>query len=383
LLIWYTKIIKTKTYTFNMQNPIQISSFSSFFNFNQIFATKIGFYNLNFGEVVWIIATTVFALIGILIFNLLIVRKLAVFNSKNPKLDSKISLINTAVHKINEIGNPFYISAILASVGKYAQIEPLTSNFFVPAFLIIAGYYLTGILRPLLVYIFSKSLIKVPDEETDKATVQILNIIIGLTLWVSYFLFVCKVLNFNLTLILGSISLSSVAVAFAAQNVFADMFATFTIYVDKPFVVGDQIVIDSFTGTVKRVGLKSTRLKLLDGDELVVSNKELTNAKIRNLKQITFRKVVERLVLVNSPDGSNFDNKTAKKAREILIKIINEIDQIQLRRVTILQIEPDGVTIEYIYNIPNQDNSEYMRTQELINLKVLEQFEEAKIKLIK
>ncbi|GAJ12628.1 unnamed protein product, partial [marine sediment metagenome] len=84
---------------------------------------------------------------------------------------------------------------------------------------------------------------------------------------------------------------AGIAIAFALQNVLSDVFSAFSIYFDKPFEIGDFIIVGDYAGTVQKIGMKSTRVKLLQGEELVLSNRELTTASVRNFKKMSKRRI--------------------------------------------------------------------------------------------
>jgi small-conductance mechanosensitive channel len=103
----------------------------------------------------------------------------------------------------------------------------------------------------------------------------------------SYFMFA----TFDLTGAVVGLGVGGIAIAFALQSTLSDFFSAFSIYFDHPFEIGDFIVVGEYSGTVTSIGVKSTRLKLLQGEELIISNKELTSTQVRNFRKLDKRRV--------------------------------------------------------------------------------------------
>jgi small-conductance mechanosensitive channel len=104
-------------------------------------------------------------------------------------------------------------------------------------------------------------------------------------------------LGINVTTLVGGISITGIAVAFVLQNIFADLFASLSIYFDKPFATRDEIQIGEDVSIVRQIGLKTTHIKTVTSEELVMSNKELTNDRIRNYKKLQTRRFIINFTL--------------------------------------------------------------------------------------
>ena len=102
-------------------------------------------------------------------------------------------------------------------------------------------------------------------------------------------------LGVNVTSIVASLGIGGIAVALAAQNILSDIFSSFSIYFDRPFEIGDYIQLGTDTGTVEKIGSKTTRIRTMQGEELIVSNQELTTARVQNFKRMEERRVAVKL----------------------------------------------------------------------------------------
>ena len=115
---------------------------------------------------------------------------------------------------------------------------------------------------------------------------DMLTLISSIVLWVFGGLFVLSNLGIEITSLIAGLGIGGIAVAFALQGILSDLFASFSIYFDKPFRIGDFIIVGADSGTVEKIGVKSTRIRTLQGEELVISNAELTSARLQNFKKM-------------------------------------------------------------------------------------------------
>lgn len=327
------------------------------------------------GSIVLIILT---ALVALQVIKFLKYRVLKAINHFAEK--HKLKVLDLVVDQLAHIGNPFFISATLFFIGNtFEPLNEINRSIFFPIFVMICGFYSISIIKSLLLWFITATLVNAesPEEEkTDEAFIQMVQTITGIMTYIIVLIGVGQILNWNLTAIISVLGVSSIAIGFAMQNILTDIFAAFTIYVDQPFKPGDQIIIDNFTGTVKKIGLKSTRVSLLDGDELIVSNRDLTSARVRNLRKITARKVSVKVLL--SPQ---ITVDKIKKAREIIVESVNSTENVNLVRINFIKFDAFGKDIEYVFLIENQDYEIYVQIQEEINFKIITEFEKNQIEL--
>jgi hypothetical protein len=162
--------------------------------------------------------------------------------------------------------------------------------------------------------------------------------------------------------------------AFALQNILSDLFSSFSIYFDKPFVEGDFIIIGNDMGIVKKIGIKSTRIQTLQGQELVVSNKELTSTRINN-----YKKMSKRRAIFNFGVEYSTSKKKLEKIPTIVKKIINNIELASLDRAHFKSFGDSSLDFEVVYYVDSSDYAKYMDIQQEINLALVLAFEKEKI----
>ncbi|MFA5369079.1 MAG: mechanosensitive ion channel domain-containing protein, partial [Candidatus Paceibacterota bacterium] len=149
-----------------------------------------------------------------------------------------------------------------------------------------------------------------------------------------------------------------------------------SIYLDKPFVVGDFIIIGEESGTVKKIGIRSTRVLSLKGEELIISNRKLMDNVIHNYKRLVKRRKTFLLKI-----AGNTNSKKLKEALDIIKNAIKKQDLVEYDRVNFSDIVGGGYIFEAVYFIKSNDYNKYMDIQESINFKIIEDFEKKDIKL--
>ncbi|HKA38414.1 MAG TPA: mechanosensitive ion channel family protein [Burkholderiales bacterium] len=189
-------------------------------------------------------------------------------------------------------------------------------------------------------------------------------------LWVMLLLLVLDQLNFNITALVAGLGVGGVAVALAVQNILGDLFASLSIVLDKPFVVGDFIVVDNLRGTVERVGIKTTRVRSLDGELMVFSNTDLLKSRIRNFKRMSDRRVEFTL-------GVSYHTPLDKLRRipQWLREIVKMQQRTRLDRAHFKQYGEWALVFEVVYYVLDSDYNLYMDVQQAINLAIFERLE--------
>ena len=214
------------------------------------------------------------------------------------------------------------------------------------------------------------------NESEAKSAMSAINIIVKIVLWSVGILLILSNLGINVTSLLAGLGIGGVAVALAIQNILSDLFSSFAIHFDKPFVIGDFIVVGDKMGTVKKIGIKTTRIQALQGEEIVISNQELTSSQIQN-----FKKMQERRVVFTFGVTYGTSNEKLKSIPEIIKKIINELSEVRLDRVHFKEFGDSALLFEIAFYVDTGDYNKYMDIRQEINLKINKQFSENMIEM--
>jgi small-conductance mechanosensitive channel len=181
-------------------------------------------------------------------------------------------------------------------------------------------------------------------------------------------------LGVNITTLIAGLGISGIAVALAIQNILGDLFASFSIVLDKPFVIGDFIIIDDYMGNIEHVGLKTTRIRSLSGEQLIFSNADLLRSRIRNYKRMFERRVVFSIgVVYQTP------YEEVSRIPGMIRSAVEKNQQVRFDRAHFKAFGDYALEFEVVYWIQNPDYNVYMDIQQAINLDILKQFDEAGI----
>jgi len=212
------------------------------------------------------------------------------------------------------------------------------------------------------------------EPEFDPTVLLFLRQVLGITVWTVAILVVIQNLGYEVSALIGGLGLGGLAVAFAVQNVLSDVFSSISIYFDRPFKIGDYIVVGEDGGVVKKIGIKSTRLKTLQGEELVISNKELTESRVHNYKKMQSRRVQFSLAIEY---GTPLKKLT--QIPTLVQDIIDTQDQVTFGRCHCKTLSDASIRFETVYTVNSADFNVYMDVQQAINFAILEVFEKQKI----
>ena len=195
-------------------------------------------------------------------------------------------------------------------------------------------------------------------------------------LWVVAVVLVLSNLGYNVSTLIAGLGIGGIAIAFALQNILGDLFASFAIYFDKPFQVGDYIIVDDDAGTVKHIGIKSTRIQSRQGEELIISNKELTEARVHNYKKMEKRRIVFTFgVIYETP------TQKLKKIPNIIKEIVGKTETAEIDRVFFKEFGEFGLNFEIVYFLKSSDYALFVETQPKINLAIKDSFEKEGIEM--
>jgi small-conductance mechanosensitive channel len=173
----------------------------------------------------------------------------------------------------------------------------------------------------------------------------------------------------DITTLVAGLGVGGIAVALALQNVLGDLFASLSIALDKPFVIGDFIVLDTYAGTVERVGLKTTRVRSLSGEQLVIANNDLLASRIRNYKQMSERRALFTFGVVYHTPAEKLE-----AIPDLVREIIEAQPQARFDRAHFKSYGASSLDFEVVYYVLQPDYQVYMDTQQAINLAIFRSF---------
>ena len=272
------------------------------------------------------------------------------------------------VRLISKIHAFAYLAIALFIATKYSNLTAL-EDISSKAILVFAFYY--GVIFALEILKFFIDKKKTPD---NKQSITLIHKVLNVVIWLFALLFLLQNFGINITSLITGLGVAGVAFAFAIQNILEDIFAYFTIHFDKPFKVGDFINVGEDFGTVKKIGLKSTRIENLLGDELVFSNRELTETRVHNYKKMEKRR---NTITIGVEYSTDFEK--LKEIKDILKNITKEIKDIELYAITFDKLNSFSLDFKLIYYVLNGDYNRHLEIQETLNYEIIKAFREKDI----
>ena len=196
------------------------------------------------------------------------------------------------IHLLEKIG-----SFELALLSLYLATRSLALSAGVDkalhlVFVIALSFRAVTLLQAAIAFGLRKAMGSSEREADSSSAMQVLHLVLNVAVWAGAIIFILDNLGINISAMVAGLGIGGVAVALAAQQILGDLFSSFVIFMDKPFAIGDFIVLGDIRGTVERVGIKTTRVRSLSGELLVVPNKDLTSSVLRNYKQMQRRRIV-------------------------------------------------------------------------------------------
>jgi small-conductance mechanosensitive channel len=321
----------------------------------------------------YLVAVIIFItlLVILKIFQVIILARLRQL-AKKTRTDFDDALIEI----FTKIKPPFYFFIALYFALRPLTVIPVVNTVIKVLVLVAIVYEVIRAIERLISYFISKTIDQgeEPDQAQKEAMLKTLRIVVSGILWLIGLLLILSNLGINVNSLIASLGIGGIAIALAVQNILGDLFSSFSIYLDKPFQVGDFIVVGEYNGTVERIGLKTTRLRTLQGEELVIANKELTSSRIQNFKRMEKRRVVFSLGIVY---GTKIEK--LKKIPAIITEVFEKIDQADLDRCHFESYGDFSLNYQIVFFVNSAAYNDYMDIRQAINLEIYDRFAKEKI----
>jgi small-conductance mechanosensitive channel len=270
---------------------------------------------------------------------------------------------------------PFlYFAAIFGALG-YVTFDTYTSHVIQVATLFIITFFVLRFITSAIQYSIFSFLDKQENSEIKKKQSRGLMMILKGVVWTLGFVFLIDNLGYNVTTIVTGLGIGGIAIALAAQTVLGDFFSYFVIFFDRPFEIGDFIIVDDkIIGAIEYIGVKTTRIRSISGEQIVCSNKDLTDSRIHNYKRMMRRRVVFSVGVIYQTPAEQM-----KKIPGIIKSIIDNTENATFDRSHFSAFGDFSMNFETVYFIESQDYNMYMDAQQKIYLEILQAFEKEKI----
>lgn len=204
----------------------------------------------------------------------------------------------------------------------------------------------------------------------SRGTLPMIIIISRIIYWVVVGLFLLDNLGYDIAALVAGLGVGGIAVALASKNILSDLFASFSILFDRPFSVGDFLIIGDSMGKVESIGLKTTRIRSLNGEQLIFANNDLLASRIKNYRGMRERRVTANIGVILETDQGKM-----QRIPELIKEIIDREEEAAFSRAHLKEYGPYALIYEVVYYVKSGQYMVFMDIQERINLRIYEVFQ--------
>lgn len=316
----------------------------------------------------WLIALAVFVGVYVLvrIFKYLLVRYLKNLAEKTDNTidDFLIEIIHQSVVPMLYFGGVYLAMRYLEFSDRVYSITHI-------ALLVVFTFYTLRIITSAIKFAVFHYLDRQEGSEVKKKQARGILIIVNVVVWSLGVVFLLDNLGRDVTAIIAGLGVGGIAIALAAQTILGDLFSYFVIFFDQPFEIGDFVAVDDKTGTIEYIGVKTTRIRTLTGDVLVISNTDLTNSRVHNYKRLQERRIKFSLGVIYQTT-----HEQLKQIPGIIKEVIDNVEGVRFDRSHFSGYGAFSLDFETVYYVEDPDYAIYMDKQQEIYLAIFKRFEE-------
>ena len=317
--------------------------------------------------ITWAGAIAVIAVSFILLklFKKGILRKLKKWSEK-----TKTSFDDFLLESVEKSVIPFIYVLIVYLTLSYLNLPEKVTNVVHVAMLLVSTFYILRVINSALQYFIYSFLKKQDDGDVKQKQARGLLVIVKVITWMLGIVFLLDNLGYNVSTIIAGLGIGGIAIALAAQTILGDLFSYFVILFDRPFEIGDFINIDDKAGVVEYIGIKTTRLRTLSGEQLVCSNKDLTDSRVHNFKRMEKRRIVFSIGVTYQTPADVLES-----IPQLVKEIITSNEDVVFDRGHFASFCNSSINFEFVYFVLTADYNIYMDKQQAIYLNIYKAFE--------
>lgn len=316
----------------------------------------------------YITAIGIFILIifAVKIFRLIVLKKLKKWAEKTQTTIDDFIIIG-----IQKSVVPIMYYGALYIAARTLKLSPDANNILNIISIFVITFFVIRLLTSILNFSIVSYALKQEEGEQKTKQLKSISALAKLLIWAIGLIFLLDNLGVNISAVVAGLGIGGIAVALAAQTILGDLFSYFVIFFDRPFEIGDFIIVDDKTGTVENIGIKTTRIRALSGEQLVLSNTDLTSSRVHNYKKLQRRRVVFQLGAIYQTPAEKL-----KIIPEMVKQIIVDNPNAEFDRGHFKSFGDFSLNFEFVYYVLSSEYGVYMDIQQAINLKIYQMFEE-------
>jgi len=283
---------------------------------------------------------------------------------------TETTLDDYVVAGLERFGLPILNFIILYWGIHYLHLSPRVSKLVSTVTTVVIVYFVIRIILSIIRKLLEAYVLKQENGETKLKQITGIMVVINIAVWAMGAVFLFDNLGYNVTAIVTGLGIGGIAIALAAQNILGDLFNYFVIFFDRPFEVGDFIVVDDKRGTVEYIGIKTTRIKSISGEQIVISNSNLTSSRLHNFRRMEQRRAIFTLGVVY---GTPLDK--LKKIPDLITQIIVAEPLTTPDRVHFAAYGDFSLNFEVVFFVQSSDYKQFMDIVQDVNFKIYKAFE--------
>lgn len=319
----------------------------------------------------WAIAIAIIAGSFIILW---VLKKIVITHIKNWAKKSETTVDDFLIHSMEKHVLPLlYLLSVYFGL-SYLSFNQEAERIIKVAVLVAGTFFVIRLVTSLLEYVVTSYIGSQHTAEEKRKQARGIVLIFNILIWILGIIFLINNLGYDVTTLIAGLGIGGIAIALAAQVILKDLFSYFVIFFDKPFEIGDFIVIDDKQGTVEHIGIKTTKIRALGGELLIMSNTDLTDSRLHNFKKMDQRRIIFSIRVAF---------KTPAEKLKLIPGIVKEIilsrSLTRFERAHFSQLAESYFKFEFVYFVLSPDYNVYMDIQQAINLSIVESFEKNQI----
>ncbi|MFO7446124.1 MAG: mechanosensitive ion channel [Ignavibacteriaceae bacterium] len=323
-----------------------------------------------FGNTLWLYGTAILIFIaGIIFIN--IFRSIILKRIKKWSESTDSTIDDFIIRGIEKTVIPLlYFGAFYTAVNSLI-LHPKLAKALSVVSVILVTFFIIKLIISVLKYIIHSYLAKKGQLENREKQLRGIITLGSFFIWAIGFIFLLDNLGFEISAVIAGLGIGGIAIALAAQTILGDLFSYFVIFFDRPFQIGDFIILSSDKlGSIEYIGIKTTRIRSLSGEQLIISNTDLVNSRIHNYKRMERRRVIFKLGIVYSTPYEK-----VAEAGKLLKEIVEGVPDTTFDRAHFISYGDFSLIYEVVYYVLSSDYNKYADAQQEINLKIYKEFE--------
>lgn len=317
----------------------------------------------------YLLALIIFVVISaiFLLLQKFLLKKLETLSATSDnKIDDLIAIVIKSIKPIT-----YYSIALYIPVKILFHFGDKLSSVVDSAFFLIIAIQIVLSINISITFVIDQFIEKRKGGNTGLASaIHTVGTLVRAIVWIIGILLVLSSFGINVTALAAGLGIGGLAFAFAFQKILADLFGAFVILIDRPFSVGDSVIVGQHSGVVEKIGLKSTRIRSFRGEEITIPNETLTNSQIQNL-----RRIKERRSIINIGVLYETDRAKLKAIPKLLEGIITKEENTRFGRAHLTQFGDSALVFELVYYILSKDFDEYRKREQDILFHIVDAFD--------